>query len=289
MEAQQKFASYLEQYDKNDDKIRLKAVHTFGVVQAAGYIAAALGLSPQDQKLAATIALLHDIGRFEQLRRYHTFDDAVMPHAQCSIQILFRDGMIREFEEDRSLDSIIYNAIRLHGVYRLPKEGYRHYVWPREPLAQGSWESWEEQLEEEADPAERERILLHTKIIRDADKVDNFRVKAEEPVETMVDVSARQLGREAITQDIFDTFMRHTPILNSNRKTHMDMWVSYFGYLFDFNFASGLKYIQEKQYVEAMADRIVYTNLDTAEKMRLIRSEALSYIEKRIKGRVDET
>ena len=123
------------------------------------------------------------------------------------------------------------------GCIGCQRRGYRHYVWPREAVGAGILGVLEEQLEEEADPAERERILLHTKIIRDADKVDNFRVKAEEPVETMVDVSARQLGREAITQDIFDTFMRHTPILNSNRKTHMDMWVSYFGYLFDFNFA----------------------------------------------------
>ncbi len=96
-----------------------------------------------------------------------------------------------------------------------------------------------------------------TKLIRDADKVDNFRVKSMEEVRTMVDVTEYELGSEAITESIYDTFMAHTPILNSSRVTHMDMWVSYLGYLFDFNFNSGLKYILEQDYINKIVDRIL--------------------------------
>ena len=87
--AQGVFQNYLQQYDKTDDKIRLKIAHTYGVVSACKYIARVMRLGEEDAKLAELIGLLHDIGRFEQLRIYHSFDDSLMPHAQCSIDILF--------------------------------------------------------------------------------------------------------------------------------------------------------------------------------------------------------
>ena len=88
--AQGVFQNYLQQYDKTDDKIRLKIAHTYGVVSACKYIAQVMKLEEEDAKLAELIGLLHDIGRFEQLRIYHSFDDSLMPHAQCSIDILFK-------------------------------------------------------------------------------------------------------------------------------------------------------------------------------------------------------
>lgn len=268
MDAEKAFLNYLKQYDWNDKKIHLKIVHTFGVVKAANYIAAGLGLGKEDRMLAELIALLHDIGRFEQLKRYHTFDDSVMPHAQCSIDILFGEGRIREFIDDPAFDSVIYNAIRLHGVYRVEDSMYRRF-------------EWESPLLREEDLERLERTILHTKLIRDADKVDNFRVKSEEAVETMVDVTAKTLGQEAITPSIYDAFLSHTPILNADRKTHMDMWVSYLGYLFDMNFSSSFRYILEKDYINQIVDRIPYANRDTGRKMETVRREALLYAERR--------
>ena len=73
------FADYLRQYDSGNDKIRLKIVHTYGVVDAAAFIAKGLSLSHEDTALALHIALLHDIGRFEQLKKYDSFDDSIVP------------------------------------------------------------------------------------------------------------------------------------------------------------------------------------------------------------------
>ena len=44
-QAKKIFAGYLKQYDTKNDKIRLKIVHTYGVVDAARLIAEGLGLS----------------------------------------------------------------------------------------------------------------------------------------------------------------------------------------------------------------------------------------------------
>lgn len=71
--AKKAFQEYLNGYDREDAKVRLKIVHTCGVVACSEKIAAGLQLSREDTELARVIALLHDIGRFEQLKRYQSF------------------------------------------------------------------------------------------------------------------------------------------------------------------------------------------------------------------------
>ena len=61
-----------------------------------------------------------------------------------------------------------------------------------------------------------------------------------------MDVDEKTLGKEVISPGIYNTFMSNRPIKNSDRITHMDMWVSYLGYLFDFNFDSKIGSIWRK-------------------------------------------
>lgn len=246
--AEQVFQNYLEQFDRTDDKIRLKIAHTYGVIKASTYIAEHMRLGEEDTELAMLIALLHDIGRFVQLKKFNSFDDTLMPHAQCSIDILFKENMIEQFTEERNWDEIIYLAIKYHGVYQMPDD------MPR-------------------------RGELHTKLIRDADKLDNFRVKHVSGMVTMVDVNENELGGECITEEIYQKFLKHIPILNSERKTHMDMWVSYLGYIFDLNYPASFRYLAENDYINKLVDRVPYSNPDTKQKMEQIRKSAQQYVE----------
>ena len=68
------FQEYLKDYDQNNDKVKLKIVHTYGVVRQAEEISRRKKLCPEDIELAKIIALLHDIGRFEQLKRFDSFE-----------------------------------------------------------------------------------------------------------------------------------------------------------------------------------------------------------------------
>lgn len=79
--ARQVFEKYLEQFDREDEKIKLKIVHTEGVIRCAQDICRRMNLSEEDCRLAELIALLHDIGRFEQVRLYDSFEPTVMDHA----------------------------------------------------------------------------------------------------------------------------------------------------------------------------------------------------------------
>ncbi|MBR2240408.1 MAG: HD domain-containing protein [Bacilli bacterium] len=195
--AMETFKKYLENFDSKYGKIDLKIRHTYGVVKASEYIANKLDLNNEDVELAKLIALLHDIGRFEQIRQSDSFiDNKDMDHAILGNDILFKDNLIRDFIEDTQYDNIISKAILNHN---------RLYI--------------EDGL--------TERELLHAKIIRDADKTDNFRVKAEEDFENIIDNSSKDiLENEIISENIFNDFMNSKIIVREDRK---HIWT--FGFL----------------------------------------------------------
>lgn len=87
--AKRKFEEYLSGYDRENDKVRLKIIHTYGVTEYSRQIAERLRLSEEDRELAQLIGLLHDIGRFEQLKRYDSFEPDTMDHASFGVQIFF--------------------------------------------------------------------------------------------------------------------------------------------------------------------------------------------------------
>jgi len=242
------FKDYLKQYDLNNGMIQLKVKHTYGVISLSEYIANDLNLSKEDIELAKLIALLHDIARFEQAKEFGDFRDYKnLDHAELGVKILFEDNFIRNFIKDNQYDDIILKAIKNHNKLNI-EEGLN------------------------------EKELLHAKIIRDADKTDNFRVKANDRFEDMFNSSKYKLENDTITDKIYHDFMNNKIIISSERVTDMDCWVSYLAFIFDYNFNSGLKYIKEKDYINILVDRIDYKIKDTKEKMEEIRKHAIDYI-----------
>ena len=227
--AQQEFESYLNGYDRENDRIKLKIIHTYGVVKQAEELAGRMHLSAEDTDLARLIALLHDIGRFEQLKRYDSFEPGTMDHAAYGVKVLFDEGMIRRFLPDDKWDSIIYTAIAHHSDYELP---------------------------EISDP----QTLLHAKLIRDEDKLDNCRVKLVDSTSTFINVSEEELGAQSITQKVYETVFKNKCILSADRVTQMDYWVSYIVYFFDINFKESFDIIAENDYLNRIIDRIPYSN-----------------------------
>ena len=54
----------------------MKIVHTQAVADVMNRLTRRLGLTERMRRLAYLCAVYHDIGRFEQLKRYNTFSDA---------------------------------------------------------------------------------------------------------------------------------------------------------------------------------------------------------------------
>lgn len=66
------FSAYVKNYDITDEKVRLKIEHTHRVCDLCEQIAKASGFGEDEVEIAWLTGLLHDVGRFEQLRRYGT-------------------------------------------------------------------------------------------------------------------------------------------------------------------------------------------------------------------------
>ena len=106
--AKQTFKEYIKNYNPEDEKIKLKIAHIERVSQIAKKLAEDLKLSQEDIELAELIGLLHDIGRFEQVKRFHTFvDKDSVNHGELGVKILFENSLIRHFIEDDKYDEII--------------------------------------------------------------------------------------------------------------------------------------------------------------------------------------
>lgn len=245
--AQQAFKKYLEQYDHNDPKISLKIVHTYGVVNYTKEVCQRMKLNEEDTNLGLLIALLHDIGRFEQIKRFDSFEHTTMSHAHYGCQILFEDGFIREFIQTDQYDSIIYEAIYRHSDFKL------------------------ENIKDE-------RTLFFCKLIRDADKLDNCRVKLEDSVEVMLNETEEELGKELITDKVWQSCLKHESVLLSDRKTKVDYWVSYIAYFFDINFKESFAIIYENDFASKTIHRIHYTNPITREMMKMLEIDVNKYI-----------
>lgn len=187
--AEKVFKEYLKDYDTESGDIKLKIVHTYGVIEKSEYIGKALNLKDEQIELSKLIALLHDIGRFEQRKTLKEFEDFKgLDHAEYGIKVLFEDGWIRKFINEEKYDSVIYEAIKNHNKYSI-----------------------DEKLDGEA--------LLQAKIIRDADKLDNFRVKDTEKFENMFKYNPETIDYETISPKVYETFMNCKQINVKDRIT----------------------------------------------------------------------
>ena len=136
------YDAYVDTYREVDGELpvmmRLKRVHTGFVVKNAEAIADGEGFTDEEREVALAAALLHDTGRYEQLKRYNTFRDSdSVDHAVFSHDIVVEKGWCRS--------PAVLKAVLYHNRRDLPED--------MDPLTE---------------------VAAHT--VRDADKLDIFRV-----------------------------------------------------------------------------------------------------------------
>ena len=244
------FKAYVAPYDITDDKIRLKVVHTYKVAENSERIARSLGISEEDVDLAWLIGMLHDIGRFEQLRRFHTFDDAVsIDHAAFGADLLFEEGLVRRFVEDTKYDDIIETAIRAHNFYVLGED-------------------------------QDTRKLMFCKIIRDADKVDIFRVNDAYPNEVVYDTTAEELAKSAITDAVVEASLEHKTVHRDLRRTPADILVGHLSLVYGIYYPESIRMLNEQGYLLKLMET-QNDNEDSNRKLTIVCDEIRRYMDNR--------
>lgn len=253
VKAREEFEKYVNNYNSQNPKIKMRIEHSYRVAQVSKRIAETINLKGEDVQLAELIGILHDIGRFEQIRIYDTFmDKESIDHADFGVEVLFKDNLIRRFIKDDNYDEIIYKAIKNHNKYKI-EEGLN------------------------------EKELLQAKIIRDADKTDIYEVYMIDIAENKnVSFNYDIIPNLEINEEIIKTLLACKPVDRNCTINEADKYVATFGFIFDYNFKEGLKIVKERKYIERLIKRIKNNN------NKHILEEIQNNIEKFIDKRLNE-
>jgi putative nucleotidyltransferase with HDIG domain len=99
--------------------LELKRRHTLRVMQEAENLARSLRLAPRPTFLISLAALFHDLGRFEQIRRFNTLSDRrSFNHARESLRVLRRLNLLSALAPAER--RLVAGAILLHNFRALP-------------------------------------------------------------------------------------------------------------------------------------------------------------------------
>ena len=245
------FKEYIKPYDPEDAKIALKIAHILRTVEVSKKTAEYLKLGQEDIQLAELIGLLHDIGRFEQIKRYHTFlDKNSINHAEFGVELLFEKGLIRKFIEEDTYDDVIKKAIWNHNKLTI-EEGLN------------------------------EKELLHAKIIRDSDKTDIFYVLTTE--DTLTLYGKEDVSQETISDHIIKEFMENKSVDYAHMEKPLDNLVAQIAYIYDISYYYGIKVIYENKYLDKLMDGFHFQNPQTIQAVNQMREMTNKYMEKRLK------
>ena len=226
--AEAAFYDYASHYDADDILIRHKIEHTLRVAENCERIALSLGLDGGEVSFAWFLGLLHDIGRFEQVKRYGTFIDAVsVDHAEFGADLLFRDGLLAAFPAETLTPAwlgVLETAIRLHNKLSLPED-------------------------------QDARTRRFCELIRDADKLDIFRVVSELSFEQRIGSSRGLIveGDEA-SEAVMDCVRAHRCVPSALRKTRFEGHVAHCCMAFELVFPESRRMVREQGWLDRLLD-----------------------------------
>ena len=189
------FDNYVDSYE-NEEMILLKKYHSYAVSDLMAELAYRLKLSDEQIILAKVIGLLHDIGRFEQYKKYKSYNDKNGDHAVIGCKYLFEEGHIRDYITDPSYDEVINKAIRYHNTLKLPN------------------------LDGD--------VELFSKMIRDMDKVDIYKQMAIH--------SHAKFDAKEVSEKVLGEFKKEKTIDLGFVKSKSDAIITRLAFIFDFNF-----------------------------------------------------
>ncbi|MCF7910966.1 MAG: HD domain-containing protein [Candidatus Cloacimonetes bacterium] len=217
------FNMYVQDFAEGADRhnIILKIEHSQRVVADIIAIGKALGLSGDKLYLAEIIGILHDVGRFEQYKRYGTYSDAKsLDHAKFGVGIIREKKILLEMpEREREL---VIKAVLYHNRLRLPVD-------------------------------EQPEILFFSRLLRDADKLDIFKVVTDYYAE-------RHLGRNEtleldlpeageVSEIVYQAVAGRKEVDFKQIRNLNDFKMLQAGWVYDLNFVPAIRFFRERGYL----------------------------------------
>lgn len=276
------FQEYTDRYDSTNPKIKLKIDHTYRVADLCEQIAQSLELSAAEVDLAWLSGMLHDVGRFEQLRRYNTFSDAQsIDHARFAVELLYDEGLIADYVPEISTTELVADARTwrsMGGANESPTA--QSEDMPLSDILQTLRIAIGEHSAYRIQKGLDERTRMFCQILRDADKVDIFRVICDTPMEEVYGFQTKDILRSAITLEVMQAFYEHHAVLRKLKKCPADYIVAHGSLTFELVYPESLRIAKEQGYLKQMMS-FQSENPDTAEIFEDLRKDLNGYLEER--------
>ena len=249
------FEQYVAGFYGDDDyvnaNLKLKEDHTHRTCDQIRYLADHLSLSDNQKRIAETIALFHDIGRFEQFKKYRTYNDPRSTnHCLLGLDVLKETDVLNEI--DKKERDLIEKAIRFHGQKQLPDD------------LDG-------------------QCLLFSRLIRDADKLDVYYIVTQYYKQYQKDPRNFAIELELPDQpryspQVVDAILQGRLIDYNSLKTLNDMKLLQLGWVYDVNFTAALRRIKQRQFLEKLLDFLPKT-----QDIENVKEKIFAYVDFRIR------
>lgn len=204
------FNSYVNNYKNGNIKTDIKIDHSLNVYKNAIKFLQSDYFDNSTSDIIKFIAIFHDIGRFEQIKKYDTFNDSIsIDHAKLGNKVLSDNNMMDTFSDGEQ--KIIRTSIYNHNKISISQ-----------------------------DISEREK--LHSKIIRDIDKLDIYRVYFK--------YYTKKYKVSKINENIYNSIMNDTPVDYTDVKSDTDAVLLRLSWVSDINFKFTKKEIINRKYFD---------------------------------------
>lgn len=229
------YENFVKGFHRNDigfiRNINLKYDHTERVVIETRGIAQSLGLDNRDINLLIIAACLHDVGRYQQLADFDTFDDKEScDHAELSAKIVESSNVLRLIPVEEH--EHILNAIRQHNKYKL-------------------------------DTSLPEKSQLFAQIIRDADKIDILRLLSQhyclskEERNNAIELNLPE--GDAVSSYIMKDINATIPVFVETLNNVTELKLLQLSWVFDLNFLWTHQVLNKRGYVAKIAKTLPKT------------------------------
>ncbi|WP_033170170.1 HD domain-containing protein [Selenomonas sp. ND2010] len=217
---------YMARFVTDDEEvmqgIRIKMIHTEYVTKIARELAQHLKLNTHDIQLAEIMGLFHDVGRFRQYSIYKTFNDAQSEdHADLGLKVL-KEEMPYMAELTPEDEAVVRFAIRNHN-------------------------------KKEIEPSDDLRKLVFARLLRDADKLDIYRVLSPYLTPDGVDKAPKFIKADAsqfVSPDFVRDFAEGKQADYHRLRTHGDRKLVRLMWVYDINYSWTLRKMVERGYVD---------------------------------------
>ncbi|MDD3995572.1 MAG: HD domain-containing protein [Bacilli bacterium] len=241
------FKKHVEKYDFKNIGIKFKYNHSIVLMKIGNSIAKKLKLKDNEFYMVTLACLLHDIGRFDQLKIYDTFNDKKsFDHGDYAYNYIKKNNYLRKYTDDTTYDTAILKSIKYHNKFKIGKCN--------------------------------EIELLFSKIVRDADKVD---ILLNDGFKKFSEYETNELE---ISDSVYNKILNEKDISYDDTNNKLDRILLGLAMIYDINFDCSFSFIKGKGIVKRVIGflKAKNKNKDTLDKLNIIEKKLEEYIERRV-------